>query len=39
MRDHTPENQKSFEKKSVLEKFSFLELSGGQNVFCDYLTQ
>ena len=28
-------------KKSVFEKFSLLELevSGGQNVFCDYLTQ
>jgi len=39
MRDHTQENQKINEKKSVFEKFSLLELSGGQNVFCDYLTQ
>jgi hypothetical protein len=39
MRDHTQENQKSFEKKHVFEKFSLLELSGGQNIFCNYLTQ
>jgi hypothetical protein len=39
MRDHTQGNQKSFGKKSVFEKFSLLELSGGQNVFCNYLTQ
>jgi hypothetical protein len=39
MRDHTQEHQKSVEKESVSEKFSLLELSGGQNIFCDYLTQ
>jgi hypothetical protein len=41
MRDHTQENQKSFEKESVFEKFYNLELElgGGQNIFCDYLTQ
>jgi hypothetical protein len=39
MRDHTQENQKSFEKEGVFEKISLLELSGGQNIFCDYLTQ
>jgi len=32
MRDHTQENQKSFENKSVFEKFSLLELSGGKNL-------
>jgi len=36
MRDHTQENQT---KKSVFEKFSLLELSGGQNVFRNDITQ
>jgi hypothetical protein len=38
-RDHTQENKKSFAKKSVFEKFSLLELSGGKNVFGNELTQ
>jgi hypothetical protein len=40
MRDHTQENQKSFEKENVcFDKFSLPELRGGQNIFCEYLTQ
>jgi len=39
MRDHTQENQKSFAKESVFEKFFLLELSGGKNVFGNELTQ
>jgi len=39
MRDHTQENQKGFAKKSVFEKFFFLELSGGKNVSGNELTQ
>ena len=39
MRDHTQENEKENEKKSVYEKFYALELSGGQNVFFNDLTQ
>jgi len=38
-RDHTQENEKRFAKKSVFEKFSFLELSGGKNIFGKELTQ
>ena len=39
MRDHTQQNQKSFERKSIVEKLSLRDLSVGQNVFDDELTQ
>ena len=39
MRDHTQETQESFAIKCVSEKFSLLELSGGQNAFGNDITE